>query len=532
MGAPGQAELYEDIAQSVQAQLAGESATRVFHVEAGHGVGKTFGCAGIVNWFFDCFVPAVIITTAPTSDQVELLLWKDIKSQRKKAKEKLPGRVLPGTPRMERGPDHFAIGRTTSDSGGQGTSRAQGQHAPFMLFVLDEAEGVPAFYFDAVNAMMSGGQVLICLMIGNPKTRDSEFYRWGKKSWVRRYRFSLHDFPNVLDGADTVPGGTSRAWVERMIGEHCEVVPAHDEAELTFQMPFPVALGDGTLYPEGTIFRPDAEYQFRVMGIAPATDALRSFIATGTYEAARNRQVEEQDSDVLECRIGVDVARFGMDAGTVYVRHRARLWRHARLHRVETDDYVEAIRGAALAAVQEGARSVHVRLDGTGGFAAGLVDKLRVDSTLNLLPDFRVLEVHFSRVATDPDAFADIITQCYRETAETLKGVRLVSPPSDLESDLTDRLFVYVNRHGKTVKQLEPKETFRKRHEDRSPDDGDGCALAAAPDFVFHAMALSSRPLTHRIVVEDEAPLPAPLPRPDHQGRFIPPPRTPARPIF
>ena len=99
--AKGQRELFEDIGESVRRQLAGDkSAPKIFRVEAGHGVGKTFGAAMLVNWFFDCFPPtsipgSVTLTTAPTKAQVEELLWKDVKSMRPST---LPGRVFAGTP--------------------------------------------------------------------------------------------------------------------------------------------------------------------------------------------------------------------------------------------------------------------------------------------------------------------------------------------------------------------------------------------------------------------------------------------------
>jgi hypothetical protein len=70
----GQRELFADIGESVRKQLAGEPAIRIFRVEAGHGVGKTFGAAGLVNWFFDAFAPSITMTTAPTKPQVVKLL--------------------------------------------------------------------------------------------------------------------------------------------------------------------------------------------------------------------------------------------------------------------------------------------------------------------------------------------------------------------------------------------------------------------------------------------------------------------------
>lgn len=488
-GKPGQRELYQDIAESVEKQLAGIPTIRIFRVEAGHGLGKTWGCAGLVNWFFDCFAPSVTITTAPSKEQVDLLLWKDIKTQRKG--KTLGGRVLPSESRMERSENHFAIGRTTSDSGGKGTNRAQGQHNEYSMFVLDEAEGVPKFFFEAVEAMMTGGRVVIVILIANPQTRTSEFFKWGRRSDVKSYRFSLLDFPNVLDGAPTVPGGTNRDWVSERLGRWCEVVSEHDEALYTFELPFDAEMLDGTVFPGGTIFQPSGEFQFRVMGVPPSHDALRSFVSGGVYEAAKVRAVEPTPEDVRCCRIGVDVARFGMDRGTVWKRHEARVRRTGSLHRQETDDYVKAVKDAAMEAVARRATSVHVRVDGTGGFGAGVIDALRKDSDLRKLPDFKVFEVHFASSAHDRDAFDNIITECYYHAGESLKGLRLEGAPEELEADLCDRLFEYVNKSGKTLKRLEPKENFRKRHKSsehpdgRSPDDGDGVALAIAPDFVF-----------------------------------------------
>ena len=490
-GQPGQRELFEDIAGSVKRQIEGDDTAPIFfRVESCHGVGKTYGAAALVNWFFTCFAPSEIQTTAPTAKQVERLLWKDIKKLR--AGKSLPGRVLPTASRMEMAADHYAEGFTASDSGGKGTERAQGTHAKNHLIILDEAEGVPAFFFSSVRAMLSGGQVMICLMVANPKTRASEFHRQGKRAGVRNYRFSAHDFPNVLDDADTVPGGSSRKWVSGMIGEMCEVVHSHDEEKYTFSLPFEVALEDGRSHPPGTIFLPGDEYLFRVMGVPPLAGAERAFVAVGVYEAAQRRGVEPTQPDRLQCRIGVDAARYGSDKGKVYSRHLGRVSCKATLTKQDTDDYVEATKKAALLAVANGAISVHVRVDGTGGFGAGIVDGLLKEPSLRSIPDFRVFEVHFASSASDGDKYDNIVTEMYAQANETLKGVCLESVPEHLVEDLTERLFIYVNRHGKTLKALEPKENFRKRHEDRSPDDGDAFVLCAAPDFMFGVGAISA----------------------------------------
>lgn len=492
--AKGQLELVRDVGASVAAQLAGEPAPQVFRVEAGHGVGKTFIAACLVNWFFDSFPPSITITTAPTEAQVKDLLWKDVKTLRRG--KNLPGRVLPEESRMVMADDWWAVGRTTSDSGGQGTARMQGQHPLHWLYVLDEAEGVPDFVFGAVDGMMTGGRVGLVLMLANPQTRTSPFHAKGREAGVANYRMSVLDHPNVVQGREVVPGATRREWAAGRIAAWCEVVSAHSEEDNTFTVPFAVATEGGIVHPPGTIFRPNAEFCFRVLGVAPANLADRAFVSSGVYEAALGR-TDADPGDLSRGSVGVDVARFGRDAGTVYARHGSRVWRAGVVQRgedaitaetirsVDAFAYQEAVKRAAVELRDAGARRLSVRVDGTGGFGTGLVDLLRVDEDLRgWFEHVRIVEVNFSAKPHDVRAYADIATELYAEAGESLRGLRIESAPNHLEADLTGRPYEFVNRKGQTLKRLQEKEKFRKLHR-RSPDDGDGFVLAVAPEYLF-----------------------------------------------
>jgi hypothetical protein len=489
-GQKGQLELFQDIGESVRAQLAGEPAVKVFHVEAGHGVGKTYGAAALVNWFFDAFTPSITMTTAPTKDQVELLLWKNIKTQREG--KGLPGRVLPEAPKMLKGANHLAYGRTTSNSGGQGTSRVQGQHDDYLLFILDEAEGIDQYVFDAVDAMMTGGKVLIALMIANPLTRSSAFHKKGKERGVGKYRLSVLDFPNVVDGKTTIPGGTECGWVNAKIAKHCEIVTAHDEDEHTFTVPWGVITDDGETFAKaGAILQPDAEFMFRVMGIAPKNLSANTLVTPGRYEAATKRDAAPDDSTIA--RYGVDVARDGDDVGTLYRVWKGVAKRIARLAKLHTGDYLGAIKDDMAKVLADGAMSIHVRVDAGGGWGSGVIDGLRDDVGLQqMAADLHVFEVHNNGTAHDPGAYADRVTEMYAEAGEGLKALRLERPPDELEADLTERLYKWVTKSGRSVKQLEPKAAFKVRLK-RSPDDGDGLVLATAPVHLFeHKKAIAS----------------------------------------
>lgn len=471
---PGQVEVLDVYTEALRVQLTqpGTTARNVLRVEAGHTVGKTRLASGMVNHFFDCFAPAIVYTYAPTYEQIHDLLWKEIKATRRG--RNLPGRIL--DLELHLADDHFAKGRATNNAGGQGTERAQGQHGPYLMFVLDEAEGIADYVYDAVKSMTSGGLAIV-LMLANPRTRSSRFHRLAAATTTTNFRISCIHHPNVLHDREIVPGAVMRRYVEEMIDDgttqHAEPVAEHDPDAHTFELP----------WRPGRIYRPDAEFMFRVLGVAPANIADNTFVPTGRYDAARARLAS--GAYPHQARLGVDVARYGKDLGSVYVCHGGALWRAAQLSKQDTNAYARAIREEALKLAARGVTSVHVRIDAGGGYGGGVADRLATDAELHwAIADFRVCEVHFNGTPYDPLAYADIATEIYDHTAKALAVLALLNPPNALEADLCERTYRWVKAGGVDVKKLEPKDDFKARH-GRSPDDGDGAALAVAPDYVF-----------------------------------------------
>lgn len=458
----------------------GEVIRYVIRVEAGHTVGKTKLASGVFSHFFDCFPPAIVYTFAPSWPQIKKLLWKEIEGDRR-GRDDLPGRVLE-TCEIKHKPDHFASGAATSDAGGRGTERLQGQHNPFLMFILDEAEGVADFVYGAVDSMSSGG-VVIVFMLANPRTRTSQFHKRKDRSNVRNFRMSCVSHPNVKAGREIVEGAVRRDYVETMIEGHCEVANSHEPDNHTFALTFPVLAG-GVEHPPGTIFRPNAEFMFRVLGIAPANVADDTFVPTGRYEAATKRDISESGTTA---RLGLDVARFGKDFGTLYSRRGMRVRRVKQFAQVDTNAYAGAVKEEAKELAAAGVTSLHVRIDAGGGFGGGVADRIKDDAELRaLFDDYRVIEVDFGGKAHAEDAYADLVTEMYAEAAESLKGLSVPRPPETLEMDLTARKYKWVNLSGVAVRRLESKDEFRKpTRVGRSPDDGDGFVLAVAPDHIF-----------------------------------------------
>ena len=457
----------------------GQTIQTIISIDAGHSVGKTKLCSGLLNHFFDCFIPSIIYSFAPSEDQIKDLLWKEIKSDRERTN--LPGRIL--DLRLDRGPDHFAKGRATSNTRGTGTERAQGQHGDYLMFVVDEAEGVESFVFDAIDSMASGGIAHIVLVARNPRTSSCRAHKIRKLPTTNALRISCLHHPNVVHNRDIVPASVTRRWVDEKIDEWCNLSKEHNPDLYTFEVPW----RDG-------IFEPaDQRFLWRVMGIVGGMTANDVFVPVARYEAACNRDEPLREVDDWKAQLGIDCARFGDDVGTGWTNTAGYLSRYAEFTQADTLEYFRATKAEIERLKDNGCTHVTVNVDGGGGFGGGVTDLLRADADIyewfqkpaKVEKDdkrewhFIVNEVHFGGKPDNEDKYADKSTEIYAQAAERLKEMVIKTPLVELEEDLTQRKFIWAIKGLTDVRRIEKKEHFKKRV-GRSPDNGDGAALALA----------------------------------------------------
>lgn len=469
----------------------GEQIKTWFALDAGHNVGKTKLGSAFVNHFLDTCTPSIINTFAPSKEQIHDLLWKEIKVDRRD--KGLPGRILDLEIRID--DDHFAKGKATNDAHGTGRERTHGQHNPYLMFVLDEAEGIPDTVWDSVDSMTSGG-IYIVVVLRNPRTHISRAHKIRKEARCLPFRISCVWHPNVVENREVVPNSVTREYLNTML-KHCTIADEHSEEDYTFELP----------WIQGVIYKPGVEWLWRVAGIPASQKADHVFCPLTRFEAATQRPIGDTDPPSV-ARVGVDVSRFGDDFGTVYIRYRNSVWRAAQLYQLDTTEYYHTIRDAIIALVKETnglVTDVIVRVDGGGGFGGGVVDQLRRSLSLhNSLEFFEVVEINFNGRAFDEAQFGDLVTEMYFHAGQQLENdLTIIEATDELQIDLCERSWKWTGVSGQAakrladkshtpvsnwfkheVKKLESKQFFRAQYT-RSCDDGDGFVLATAPDYIF-----------------------------------------------
>ncbi len=159
-------------------------------VRAANGVGKSFCASIIAAWFIAMNDPneTIVITTAPSFPQIKSNMFFELSARKRTIDERIsqnlidPAYALPGKIntsgnvaewKLPNG-NQLALGRKPAD--GEIITTFQGIHRKNVLFIIDEAGGMPLDMFVAAERMTTNKNAKV-LAIGNPDRRGSEFYR-------------------------------------------------------------------------------------------------------------------------------------------------------------------------------------------------------------------------------------------------------------------------------------------------------------------------------------------------------------------
>jgi phage terminase large subunit len=396
-------------------------------VKSCHGSGKSYLAARIVIWFLHAYPGSIVLTTAPTFNQVKNILWRNVGAAYAGKRKPLLGRCLQTGVDIE--PDWYALGFKAEDTA---SDRFQGFHAERALVVIDEAAGVDDRVYEALDAVMTSEQARM-LLIGNPTNPAGTFYDafHGSRSLYHTITIAASDTPNMRAGETVRPYLITQQWIDDAITKHGADSPY---VQSRVKADFP-ELSDNTLIPLAWI------------------------------EAANERQSDEPSGP---WRAGVDVARMGSDQSAICIRQGNRVVYETFWSGMDTMQTVGRVR--AILADFPPMERIKVDVIGIG---AGVADRLTEEN-------YPVDPVNVAEQANDPEAFASLRHELWWTLRERFQEGRIEGPIDDVTmGQLSSVRYKYDSKHTRPV--IESKEDAKKRGV-RSPDRAEALMLAFAPD--------------------------------------------------
>jgi len=144
-------------------------------VRSGHGIGKSTVLAWLIIWFLFCYKDAQVPCTAPTSEQIHDVLWKEISVWLEKMPVPIKAKFdyTVGYLRIKDRPrSWFARARTARKENPEALA---GVHSEFVMMCIDEGSGVPNEIFKVAEGALTNEDVLV-VMISNPTRTEGYFY--------------------------------------------------------------------------------------------------------------------------------------------------------------------------------------------------------------------------------------------------------------------------------------------------------------------------------------------------------------------
>lgn len=287
-------------------------------VKSCHNAGKSKLAAILACWWIATrpIGQAIVVTTAPTYQQVHGIIWREIGKHHELSKAN--GQPLPGNVTAS---DKWNIvhngtlfqagwGRKPADTNIHGF---QGVHERYVLVIVDEACGINESLWTAIEAITTTGDARI-LAIGNPDDPNTQFGKIFNDNKISNqwtlHTISAFDTPNL-----------ARRFLHDKTSPHYRSAVA--------DLDFPEELRPFMLQEETVESwreqwgETDPRWKAKILGEFPDQSENSLF-----SQATINRAVEtivKPDHDSRPV-LGVDVARFGQDISAIYSSEMGTVW--------------------------------------------------------------------------------------------------------------------------------------------------------------------------------------------------------------
>jgi len=313
----------------------------------------------------------------------------------------------------------------------QMASALAGLHADNVMFGLDEAGMIPDSIFATADAALSTGdsdtKCAKILAMANPERPQGVLYRASVGRTLQKW--GIYHISGDPDDPRRAPR-VSVTWAREQI--------------LTYG-------------------KDDPWVQVNVFGRYPA-QASNTLLSDPEIHESMNRQIEERTVSNSQCRLGVDVARGGIDRSALAKRRGLKAY---PITAMSSDVYGPEMAGKiAFMQQEEGIERIFV--DNTGGYGSSVIDSLA------LFPHLEVTPVIYNAKAQDSRYFNKRTEMWVRLRDWVKKGGCLPNDPGLAEELMMPKLIF----HG-GIFRLEEKEQIKARL-GRSPDKADALAQTFA----------------------------------------------------
>ena len=420
-------------------------------LKACKGPGKTATLA-MLAWNFLLTRPhANIAATSITGDNLRDGLWKEMAKWQKRSqllsecfewrKERIVCREHPETWFMS------ARSWAKAASSEQQADTLAGFHADYLLFLIDEAGGIPDAVMAAAEAALASGIECKLLIAGNPTHLEGPLYR---ASTTERALWFVHEITADPDDPLRTPR-VSVQWAKEQIQKYG---------------------------------RDNPWVLVNVFGRFPPS-SLNTLIGPEEVRDAMKRHLREDVYQHSARILGVDVAREGDDRSVIFPRQGLVAFEPIILRNANS------LQGAgAVARKWNDWKAQAAFVDNTGGFGGGWIDQLQ---ELGFSP----IAVHYSGSPNDA-RYVNKRAEIWFDLCEWIKGGGALPPIDDLVAELSTPTYFF---KGDKL-QIEPKEQVKERL-GRSPDLADALAqtfaqpVAPPPRFGSRENARNNASATH-----------------------------------
>lgn len=404
-------------------------------VRSGHKIGKSTTAAITALWFSVTRPRAQVVMTSSSGRQVSQILWRELTLRHQQARFPVGGK-------LNKRPDsglQFGDGRQVVGFSTDKPERMAGISGTDLLFIVDEASGVPEEIFEAIEGNRAGGARL--LMFGNPTQTVGEFHAafHSKRDLYMSIHVSSEETPNVTGLGPAIPGLAQPDWIAE---KRKEWGPDYNNHPL---------------------------YQVRVKGEFPSA-ADNTVIPVALLDIATERWSQEAASSASgDLELGVDPARYGDDESVIVARRSNVVLGVWAFQKLNGPDLAKEVINIVDRFRHNGERA-RIKIDPIG-VGASPYDSLCAAEYASKVD---VAAVNVSEAATDGEHFPLLRDQLWFGLRTWLaEGGSLPDDPK-LSAEISAIRYKIDPRNRQKVESKDELKTRLKR----SPDRGDALCLA------------------------------------------------------